>query len=121
MVSSVAEGEDKPLKYPLMFRSADVVLINKIDLMPHLDFDLDLFLSNLDQVHPGVERMLVSARSGAGVDAWRAWLTAAGRGEGPARHDHEHDGHSHSHEHNGHDHEHADGTVHSHDHGGGHH
>jgi hydrogenase nickel incorporation protein HypB len=74
MVSSVTEGEDKPLKYPLMFRTCELVLINKIDLLEHLDFDLDLFLRNLDAVHPGVPRMLVSARTGEGVDGWRDWL-----------------------------------------------
>ena len=74
MVSSVAEGEDKPLKYPLMFRTCELVLVNKIDLLPHLDFDLDKFLYNLDAVNPGVERMLVSARTGAGVDAFGDWL-----------------------------------------------
>jgi hydrogenase nickel incorporation protein HypB len=74
MVSSVAEGEDKPLKYPLMFRACELVLVNKIDLLPHLDFDLDRFLYHLDAVNPGVERMLVSARTGEGVDAWREWL-----------------------------------------------
>ena len=74
MVSSVTEGEDKPLKYPLMFRACELVLINKIDLLEHLDFDLDLFLHHLDAVHPGVPRMLVSARTGEGVDAWRSWL-----------------------------------------------
>jgi hydrogenase nickel incorporation protein HypB len=80
MVSSVTEGEDKPLKYPLMFRACDLVLVNKIDLLPHLDFDLDKFLHHLDAVHPGVERLLVSARTGEGIDAWRDWLVrAAGR------------------------------------------
>jgi hydrogenase nickel incorporation protein HypB len=74
MVSSVTEGEDKPLKYPLMFRTCELVLVNKIDLLEHLDFDLDAFLHNLDAVHPGVPRMLVSARTGEGVDAWRDWL-----------------------------------------------
>jgi hydrogenase nickel incorporation protein HypB len=74
MVASVAEGEDKPLKYPLMFRTCDLVLINKVDLLPHLDFDLDRFLDNLDQVHPGVERMQLSARTGDGVHQWREWL-----------------------------------------------
>jgi hydrogenase nickel incorporation protein HypB len=74
MVSSVAEGEDKPLKYPLMFRACELVLINKIDLLDHLDFDLDRYLANLDAVHPGVERILTSARSGEGVDEWRRWL-----------------------------------------------
>ena len=74
MVSSVTEGEDKPLKYPLMFRQCDLVLVNKIDLLAHLDYDLDLFLHHLDAVHPGVPRMLVSARTGEGVGAWRDWL-----------------------------------------------
>src|SRR5918911_692120 len=75
MVSSVTEGEDKPLKCPLMFRACELVLINKIDLLPHVDFDLDKFFYHLDAVHPGVERMLVSARTGEGVEAWRDWLT----------------------------------------------
>jgi len=75
MVSSVTEGEDKPLKYPLMFRTCDLVLVNKIDLLPHLDYDLDRFLYNVDQVNPGVLMMLVSARTGEGIDAWRDWLT----------------------------------------------
>ena len=74
MVCSVTEGEDKPLKYPLMFRTCDLVLINKVDLLPHLEFDLDTLLYNLDAVHPGVPRMLVSAKTGEGVEAWREWL-----------------------------------------------
>jgi hydrogenase nickel incorporation protein HypB len=76
MVSSVTEGEDKPLKYPLMFRACELVIVNKLDLLPHLDFDFDRFLANLDAVHPGVEHMLVSARTGEGIDAWREWLAA---------------------------------------------
>src|SRR5919204_1833666 len=71
MVSSITEGEDKPLKYPLMFRACELVLVNKIDLLEHLDFDLDRYLYHLDAVHPGVERMLVSARTGEGTEAWR--------------------------------------------------
>src|ERR671935_1020424 len=69
MVCSVTEGEDKPLKYPLMFRACELVLVNKIDLLPHLDFGLDGFLHNLDKVNPGVERILMSARTGEGTDA----------------------------------------------------
>jgi hydrogenase nickel incorporation protein HypB len=85
MVCSVTEGEDKPLKYPLMFRTAELVLVNKIDLLPHLDFDLEQFEHNLDAVNPGVPRMLVSARTGEGVDAWRDWLLElAARREVPA-------------------------------------
>jgi len=75
MVCSVTEGEDKPLKYPLMFRTCDLVLVNKIDLLEHLDFDLELLLYNIDQVHPGVPRLLLSARTGEGIDAWRSWLS----------------------------------------------
>jgi hydrogenase nickel incorporation protein HypB len=77
MVSSVTEGEDKPLKYPLMFRACEFVLVNKIDLLPHLEFDLDKLLYHLDAVHPGVERLLVSARTGEGIDEWRDWLRRA--------------------------------------------
>jgi hydrogenase nickel incorporation protein HypB len=74
MVSSVTEGEDKPLKYPLMFRACELVLVNKIDLIEHLDFDLDEYLHHLEAVHPGVPRLLVSAKTAEGVDAWRDWL-----------------------------------------------
>jgi hydrogenase nickel incorporation protein HypB len=84
MVSSVTEGEDKPLKYPLMFRTCELVLINKIDLLEHLDFDLDKFLHHLDAVHPGVERMLVSARTGEGVEGFRDWLAALAARRGVA-------------------------------------
>ena len=74
MVSAITEGEEKPLKYPLMFRTCELVLVNKVDLLPHLDFDLDKFLYNLEAVHPGVEHILVSAKTGEGIDEWREWL-----------------------------------------------
>jgi hydrogenase nickel incorporation protein HypB len=74
MVCSVTEGEDKPLKYPLMFRTCELVVVNKIDLLPHLEFDVDRLLYNVDQVHPGVARMLVSARTGEGIEQLRDWL-----------------------------------------------
>ena len=80
MVCSVAEGEDKPLKYPLMFRACELVVINKVDLLAHLDFDLDRLLYNLNAVHPGVEWLLTSARTGQGVGELRDWLSRlAGR------------------------------------------
>jgi hydrogenase nickel incorporation protein HypB len=80
MVASVTEGEDKPLKYPLMFRACELVLINKIDLVPHLDFDLDKLIRHVEAVHPGVSVLLMSARTGEGVEDWRRWLVrAAGR------------------------------------------
>jgi hydrogenase nickel incorporation protein HypB len=74
MVYSVTEGEEKPLKYPLMFRSADLILVNKVDLLEHLDFELEQFLGNLDAVNPGVGTVLTSARTGQGVDEWCDWL-----------------------------------------------
>src|SRR4051812_50178784 len=84
MVCSVTEGDDKPLKYPLMFRTAELVVINKIDLVPHLDADVDRLLANLDAVNPGVERILVSARTGEGVDAFRDWLVRVAAPAGTA-------------------------------------
>jgi hydrogenase nickel incorporation protein HypB len=77
MVCAVTEGEDKPLKYPLMFRTCDLVLVNKVDLLPHLEVDLDRLLRNIDAVHPGVPRILTSATTGEGVDQWREWLVSA--------------------------------------------
>ena len=74
MVCSVTEGEDKPLKYPLMFRACELVLVNKVDLLPHLEFDLDKLLYNIDVVNPGVRRIVTSARTGEGVEELRAWL-----------------------------------------------
>jgi hydrogenase nickel incorporation protein HypB len=76
MVCSVTEGEDKPLKYPLMFRACELVVINKIDLLPHLEFDLDRLVYHLDAVNPGARRILSSARTGEGVDELRDWLAA---------------------------------------------
>jgi hydrogenase nickel incorporation protein HypB len=76
MVYAVTEGEEKPLKYPVMFRAAEVVVVNKIDLLPHLDFDLDLFLANLHAVNPTATVIQTSSRTGDGVDQWCAWLLA---------------------------------------------
>src|SRR3954470_58475 len=85
MVSAVTEGEDKPLKYPLMFRACDLVVINKIDLLPHLDVDVERLEANVQAVHPGVPTMRVSARTGEGIEAWREWLvSAASRMAAPA-------------------------------------
>lgn len=74
MIFSVTEGEDKPLKYPVMFRSVQAVVVNKMDLLPYLDFDLELFRANLEKVNPGVEVFEVSAKTGEGIDAWLSWL-----------------------------------------------
>jgi hydrogenase nickel incorporation protein HypB len=74
MVFAVTEGEEKPLKYPVMFRATDVVVVNKVDLLPHLDFDLDAFLSHLAAVNPHAQVIMASARTGEGVGEWCAWL-----------------------------------------------
>ncbi len=76
MVTSITEGEDKPLKYPLMFRACELVVINKMDLLPHLDFDVDRLLANLDAVNPGAQRLLLSTKTGEGIDEWVEWLAA---------------------------------------------
>ena len=74
MVYAVTEGEEKPLKYPVMFRAVDVVVVNKVDLLPYLDFDLELFLSNLRAVNPLATVIEVSARTGSGIEGWCSWL-----------------------------------------------
>jgi hydrogenase nickel incorporation protein HypB len=76
MVYAITEGEEKPLKYPVMFRAADVVVVNKIDLLPHLDFDLPRFMANLTDVNPAATVIEASSRTGDGVDAWCDWLLA---------------------------------------------
>ena len=74
---SVTEGEDKPLKYPDMFAAADVMLLNKCDLLPHLDFDIDLAEANARRINPELRIFRVSARSGEGLAAWLAWVQAS--------------------------------------------
>jgi hydrogenase nickel incorporation protein HypB len=71
---SVTEGEDKPLKYPVMFRKADLVLLTKVDLLPHLDLDLQALEDGLARVMPRPAMLRISARTGQGVDEWLAWL-----------------------------------------------
>jgi hydrogenase nickel incorporation protein HypB len=75
VVISVTEGEDKPLKYPDMFAVADLVLVNKVDLLPHLEFDVAKLEAYVQRVKPGVKVLKVSARTGQGFDAWLDWLT----------------------------------------------
>ena len=73
-ILSVTEGEDKPLKYPHMFRAASVILLNKIDLLPHLDFDVDSAIANARTVNPDIVVLQVSARTGEGTAQWYQWL-----------------------------------------------
>ena len=74
MVYAVTEGEDKPLKYPVMFHVCDVVVVNKIDLLAYLDFDLELFVANLRAVNPTARLIELSARTGEGMGEWCDWL-----------------------------------------------
>jgi hydrogenase nickel incorporation protein HypB len=76
VVISVTEGTDKPLKYPHMFAAAGLVLINKVDLLPYVDFDLDLCAQHARSVNPGVEILPVSATKGDGMDVWLQWIDA---------------------------------------------
>jgi hydrogenase nickel incorporation protein HypB len=133
VVLSVTEGEDKPLKYPVMFKAADLVLVSKCDLAPHLDFDMRKLDDALARVMPGPRVIKLSARTGEGMDQWVAWLARkrldlglvgqipglAGRAAGLAAHAHPHAhaaGQAHAHAHR-HAHEHGHGeTTHSHEH-----
>jgi len=71
---SVTEGEDKPLKYPIMFQAADCLLISKIDLAPYLDIDLNRLESNVRQINPQVTIIRLSAKTGEGLETWLTWL-----------------------------------------------
>ena len=74
MILSVPEGDDKPLKYPLMFEVCDVLLINKIDVLPYFDFDLDAVRERAKKRNPKIEIIPISARTGEGIDVWCDWL-----------------------------------------------
>lgn len=76
VILSTTEGDDKPLKYPDLFASADLMLVNKIDLLPYVDFDVAACVANARRVNPDVEAITVSATRGDGLDAWYAWLQA---------------------------------------------
>ena len=78
VILSVTEGEDKPLKYPDMFHAADLMLLSKTDLLPHLDFDVERCIEYARRINPGIKVLLLSAKSGEGMDDWRQWI-AAGR------------------------------------------
>jgi len=73
-ILSVTEGEDKPLKYPDMFAAARLMVLNKIDLLPHLQFDVQRCIDNARRVNPGIEVLQVSATTGEGLDGWIQWL-----------------------------------------------
>jgi hydrogenase nickel incorporation protein HypB len=79
VILSVTEGEDKPLKYPGIFRKAELMVLNKIDLLPYVPFDPQMALENAQRIHPEIEITETSCTTGAGLDQWLAWL--AGRVE----------------------------------------
>lgn len=79
VILSVTEGEDKPIKYPDMFHRAALVIFNKIDLLPHLDFDMEACMGYLRQVNPDVAVLPLSVKSGQGLSAWYDWLRAQRR------------------------------------------
>jgi len=76
---SVTEGEDKPLKYPGIFHRASLMILTKTDLLPHVDFRPDLALENARKIHPGIDYIALSSRTGEGFDKWLAWLDALQR------------------------------------------
>ena len=76
VILSVTEGEDKPVKYPDMFHAADLMILSKTDLLPHLDFNVDRCIEYARRVNPGIKALKLSAKSGAGMDAWIAWIKA---------------------------------------------
>ncbi|MFH1755709.1 MAG: hydrogenase nickel incorporation protein HypB [Candidatus Latescibacterota bacterium] len=80
VVFSITEGEDKPLKYPLAFREADLIVVNKIDLTPYQKPDMDALRQNIERINPKVPRIELSARSGSGLEPWISWIrnTSAG-------------------------------------------
>lgn len=76
LIASVPEGDDKPYKYPPMYRGVDVLILNKIDLLPYIPFKTDYFLQGVEILNPGLTTFQVSALHGDGIDAWTGWLMA---------------------------------------------
>jgi hydrogenase nickel incorporation protein HypB len=85
VVLSVTEGEDKPLKYPGIFHKAELMILNKIDLLPYVPFKAELARECANRVHPGIEILEVSCTTGAGLDVWLAWLEKRQKGAGKVR------------------------------------
>ena len=82
LIGSVTEGDDKPYKYPRMYAGVDVLVLNKIDLLPYVDFDRERFLRGVEALNPGLRSFALSCRTGEGLEAWLEWLKAQAR---PAR------------------------------------
>ena len=76
LIASVPEGDDKPYKYPNIYRGLDVLIINKTDLLPYLDFDMEYFRQGVEMLNPGLETFALSCKTGEGLDGWLTWLKA---------------------------------------------
>ena len=76
LIASIPEGDDKPYKYPNIYRGLEVLIINKMDLLPYIDFDLDYFRKGVEMLNPGLKTFTVSCKTGEGIDEWIAWLKA---------------------------------------------
>ncbi|HOG57945.1 MAG TPA: hydrogenase nickel incorporation protein HypB [Anaerolineaceae bacterium] len=76
VIASIPEGDDKPYKYPNIYRGLDVLILNKTDLLPYIDFRMDYFKQGIEMLNPGLKIFLVSCKTGEGFDAWIDWLTA---------------------------------------------
>ena len=74
LIASIPEGDDKPYKYPPMYRGVDALIINKIDLLPYIPFDMDYFRKGVEILNPGLVTFPISCMTGEGVDAWGDWL-----------------------------------------------
>jgi hydrogenase nickel incorporation protein HypB len=74
LVANVTEGDDKPYKYPKMYRNIDVLLLNKVDLLPYVQFDMEYYRKGVEMLNPGLTLFPVSCRTGEGIDAWTTWL-----------------------------------------------
>lgn len=74
LISSTPEGDDKPYKYPNIYRNIDVLIINKVDLLPYIDFDMDYFRKGVEMLNPGLKTFEVSSKTGEGFDRWIEWL-----------------------------------------------
>lgn len=75
LIASIPEGDDKPYKYPAMYQDVDALIINKIDLLPYIDFDMDYFKKGVEMLNPGLISFPISCKTGEGIPAWIEWLT----------------------------------------------
>jgi hydrogenase nickel incorporation protein HypB len=81
LIASIPEGDDKPYKYPAMYRGVDVLIVNKVDLMPYIDFDMEYFRKGVEALNPGLKTFSLSCRTGEGLEAWLEWLGEAIEGQ----------------------------------------